>query len=229
MKATQAEIFDLPFTSNAFREAWDHWIQYRKERKLSKYVPTGLKMTFSKLLKDCSSKEERAIEIIHNAISCNWQGLYPNKTEAIKEETKIHRAPQFAQLGNRDKPKEMRDFTDTEMMEWIQEYKDKKEVNVFYLPVVIYDFLKKKGMFVLTEDQRNWCLRKAIPFRKQMIQEEIQGNRLPSDYLKKFHMMEETGEFTGIEPAQIEILAKKVALSQYFKKTKDEIQPNHTV
>lgn len=222
MKALQTEIFDLPFTSNDFREAWGNWIQYRKERKLPKYVPTGLKMTFSKLLKDCSSKEERAVEIIHNAISCNWQGLYPNKTEAVREETKIQHAPKLNQFAKREPQKEMRDFTDSEMMEWIQEYKEKKEINVFYLPVVIYDFLKKKGMFVLTEDQRNWCLRKAIPFRKQMIQEEIQANRLPADYLKKFHTMEETGEFTGIEPAQIEILAKKVALSQYFKKTKDE-------
>ena len=80
----QAEIFDLPFFTDKFRLAWEKWIQYRKERRLPKYVPTGLKATFSKLLHDSNGNEETAIKIIENSISCNWQGLH-----RIKEEIRI--------------------------------------------------------------------------------------------------------------------------------------------
>jgi len=76
----------LPFDSSAFTTAWDEWIQYRKERKIPKYVPTGLKRTFTNLLKISGNNELVAIEIINQSIEQNYQGLFPlkNKNHYVK-------------------------------------------------------------------------------------------------------------------------------------------------
>ena len=77
--AKQIQIFDLPFFSEDFKNAWNEWIEYRKARRLPKYVEIGLKKTFSKLLKDSGNNEHIAIEIIENSMANNWQGLIPLK------------------------------------------------------------------------------------------------------------------------------------------------------
>lgn len=74
---------DLPFKSELFKEAWEEWMSYRKQKKLPKYVPMGLKRTFKSLLKDCENIEVVAIEMIHYSISKNWQGLFRNKNAQI--------------------------------------------------------------------------------------------------------------------------------------------------
>jgi hypothetical protein len=69
----------LPFMDQAFLDKWQEWLQYRKERRLPAYVPTGLKITFTKLLKDSQNDPQLAIQIIDQSIGNNWQGLFPIK------------------------------------------------------------------------------------------------------------------------------------------------------
>lgn len=213
MKPAQAQIFDLPFFTPEFRKAWDEWIEYRAQRRLPKYVPVGLRKTFSKLISDCHNNEERAIAIINRAMAANWQGLHPDKAEVVQMIPKI----QTNQFMKRPKPNECKPMTDEEMTEWINSYRC-KENNILLLPTDIYDWLEKKKIFVLTEKQWNWCLLKAIPFRKQIIVDDIKAERYKESYITAFHKMEETGEFTGDEPGQLRNLAKKIAVSEYLKK-----------
>lgn len=77
----------LPFLDQRFIDKWQEWLQYRKERRLAAYVPTGLKQTFTKLLKDSQSDVEIAIQIIDQSIANSWQGLFPLK--AINNGTTI--------------------------------------------------------------------------------------------------------------------------------------------
>lgn len=70
---------ELPFKSPEFGQAWEEWIQYRNERKLPKYVPTGLKRTFSMLVRISGNNEQIAISIINQSIELNYQGLFPLK------------------------------------------------------------------------------------------------------------------------------------------------------
>lgn len=67
------------FTSNEWAEAWEEWLQYRKERKLAKYTPTGLKKTMTHLRSISNGDEQIAIEIINHSIAQNYQGLHPIK------------------------------------------------------------------------------------------------------------------------------------------------------
>lgn len=210
MKAQQAQIFDLPFFGPEFRTAWENWLQYRKERKLAKYVPTGLKATFSKLIKDSHNNEQKAVKIIENAISCNWHGLHGLKEEIVPGITKEHHSINTNQFMKRKVEAPLREMTDEEMMEWINGYRG-KENNILFLSTDIYDYLEKKGLWVLTEKQWNWCLKKAIPFRKK----ELADNEKE---LNAFREMEDKGEFTGHEASRLKDLAKKIGINEYLKK-----------
>lgn len=72
----------IPFNDQAFIDKWQEWLQYRRERRLPAYVPTGLKITFTKLLKDSQNDPKIAIRIIDQSIGNNWQGLFPVKNSA---------------------------------------------------------------------------------------------------------------------------------------------------
>ncbi|MFT3679461.1 MAG: hypothetical protein QM791_04260 [Ferruginibacter sp.] len=69
---------DLPF-GEAFKISWDEWLEYRKERKLPKYVSAGLKKTFTMLKRISNNDERTAIGIINQSIENNYQGLFPLK------------------------------------------------------------------------------------------------------------------------------------------------------
>jgi len=71
----------IPFNNEGFIEKWAEWLQYRKERRLAAYVPTGLKKTFTKLLHDSQNDVNIAMQIIDQAIANSWQGLHPLKAD----------------------------------------------------------------------------------------------------------------------------------------------------
>lgn len=72
----------IPFSEQEFIDKWQEWLQYRKERRLANYVPTGLKKTFTKLVNLSNNDFKIAILIIDQSIGNNWQGLFPYKEEA---------------------------------------------------------------------------------------------------------------------------------------------------
>lgn len=80
-KAKDTENIPLPFDTPEFKEVWAEWLEYRKERRIGAYTPTGLKRTLKKLLKDCGGDCDTAIQMIDTAISSTWQGIFPLKTE----------------------------------------------------------------------------------------------------------------------------------------------------
>jgi hypothetical protein len=57
----------------AFREAWEEWIAYRRERRIAPYVPSSLGRQFKRLAK---MGEARAIAAIDHSIAQNSQGVY---------------------------------------------------------------------------------------------------------------------------------------------------------
>lgn len=77
----KTEEVKLPFESPAFALAWQEWVEYRKEKKIARYVPRGLKMTFKKLVRESGGDEAVAIDMIENSMEQNYQGIYPRKNE----------------------------------------------------------------------------------------------------------------------------------------------------
>ena len=70
----------MPFNDDRFIEKWAEWLQYRKERRLPNYVPTGLKRTFNAIIRDSGNDPKIAVLMIEQAIEKSWMGIYPLKT-----------------------------------------------------------------------------------------------------------------------------------------------------
>jgi hypothetical protein len=77
--AKDTQDIPLPFQEPEFAAIWKEWLQYRKERRIANYTPTGLKRAFNKLVKDSGGNCELAIGMIDNAIANSWIGIFPLK------------------------------------------------------------------------------------------------------------------------------------------------------
>ena len=71
----------FPFTEKLFIEAWEVWIQERKEKKLKNYTQRGEQSALHNLQKISGDDWKTAIQIINNSITHGWQGLF-----ALKEQ-----------------------------------------------------------------------------------------------------------------------------------------------
>lgn len=75
----------LPWNDLDFINKWQEWLQYRAERNLARYVPTGLKRTFTMLKEISGDDPKTAVQIIDQSLSMGWQGLFKLK-EAKNEQ-----------------------------------------------------------------------------------------------------------------------------------------------
>jgi len=77
---------ELPFSSEAFSEAWDTWIRHRREKRQA-LTPTATRLQLSKLL---AMGEARAIAAIEHSVSGNYQGIF---------EARGAEKPRFSPIG----------------------------------------------------------------------------------------------------------------------------------
>lgn len=69
----------LPWNDDVFIAKWQEWLQFRSERRLGRYVPTGLKRTFNMLIRDSNNNVQTAIAMIDQSLEKGWQGIFPLK------------------------------------------------------------------------------------------------------------------------------------------------------
>lgn len=69
----------IPFSEQEFIDKWQEWLQYRKERRLAAYTPTGLKATFTRLKTISQDNAQIAMQIIDQSLAMGWQGLFELK------------------------------------------------------------------------------------------------------------------------------------------------------
>ena len=85
---------DLPYESEEFRNSWDDWVTYRKEKK-KKLTPSTIKMQLKKLE---SIGEVRAVRMISYSIENGWEGLFEENISRVTPiqmpSTQIYRKPQ---------------------------------------------------------------------------------------------------------------------------------------
>ena len=68
----------LPFAEK-FAATWAEWLEYRKQKRLPKYVDVGLKRTFSMIVKLSNGNEDIAVAMIEQSMAENWQGIFQLK------------------------------------------------------------------------------------------------------------------------------------------------------
>jgi hypothetical protein len=89
-----------------FRAAWEEWLQYRRERRLTTYTATGAKGQWSRLAKWGVT---RAVEAIGYSIAQNYQGIYEEKQSgtnqrgaATRNDNSIEFKPEMARIYDSD-------------------------------------------------------------------------------------------------------------------------------
>ena len=76
-KVKTQPVYDLPFQTPKFNEAWTTWLEHRKEIK-KPVTPQSAKMTLNKL---ANMNENQAIESINQSIRNGWTGIFPVKQD----------------------------------------------------------------------------------------------------------------------------------------------------
>jgi len=91
----QPMAFSLPFSSEAFRDAWNDWQTHRKEKK-KPITPLSANIQLKELQ---AWGEERAISAIGHSIAKGWTGIFEPSGQALNPPTK-----QAANTGRRRSP-----------------------------------------------------------------------------------------------------------------------------
>ena len=75
LKKVNKEDFDFMEVNDLNKEAWELWLQYKKEQHRFKYKPIAHKAAINKLLKH-TKDETKQMEIIRQSIANGWKGLF---------------------------------------------------------------------------------------------------------------------------------------------------------
>lgn len=112
-------------------------------------------------------------------------------------------------------PKE--DLSDITMKDWMEDVR-KRKMAVEFMPVMIYEWLEKKGELVKSVAEKNEYLQRAVEYRQSKLAQacEEHNNQDNRDALRAFISMKESGEFTGPEVNVLKSLAKKMILFDYL-------------
>lgn len=115
-------------------------------------------------------------------------------------------------------PKE--DLSDVTMRDWMEDVK-KRKMAVEFMPVMIYEWLEKKGELVKTAAEKKEYLQNAVEYRQSKLAQACEENNSEENRvaLRIFMSMKESGEFSGPEVNTLKSLAKKMILYDYLYPT----------
>ena len=112
-------------------------------------------------------------------------------------------------------------LSDEEWDEWIEEWRQKEEINIELIPVIFYDHLINKKLLIITNQQKWDYTEKAVGFIKSYLLEEMNSNQTNDTYKawNTFQNMEING-FSGEIKEKITNRAKKLIVYDYLTQLK---------
>lgn len=110
------------------------------------------------------------------------------------------------------------EMTDEAMEEWVNQTR-KMRLSVELLPVLMYDWLLKKGRISTSVEQKKEYLMRAVAYRQGKLIKALDEHMTVENRqaLKEFLEMKEEGVFSGAEATILKSLAKKMILFDYLK------------
>jgi len=149
-------------------------------------------------LEDYKVFDQFSIEYLVRIMNAYRKWLIKTKTEIeIKEEPKLIEMI----------------ITDKEKKQDIAEWEAKKDINVHYIPLYIYDYLCEFGKIILSANEKALIYQKAAGMRYSMLQVEGGGEFTTfAEMFKKGYQ-----EIKGDEVLRIKELAKKISVYDYLK------------
>lgn len=101
--ARKKEDLDLSFVEDKYRDIFDYWLHYKKERGQT-YKQAGVEACYRKLVKMSNGDPQKALEIIEQSVSNNWAGLFSIKERygyTSKQEANDYAFQKFMQSKQR--------------------------------------------------------------------------------------------------------------------------------
>ena len=89
-----AKKFNFDFVEEQFKDVFNSWLQYKKERKETYKTQTSLEACYRNLKKLSDDNPEKANAIVENSFANNYSGLFPLKNN--KPFTPIPLVPHFS-------------------------------------------------------------------------------------------------------------------------------------
>ena len=75
------EVFDFSFLEVEYKEAFETWIEYKKEKKQAYKTQKSIETCYYNLKMISEFDPTKAKQIVFNSIANNWAGLFKPKTE----------------------------------------------------------------------------------------------------------------------------------------------------
>lgn len=107
------------------------------------------------------------------------------------------------------------DTGDVAMEAWLVDVK-RNLTHLEFMPIMLYDWLDRKGRIAKTPREKNEFLEKAVAYRHGQLSKSFSEDPKRLDDLRAFNAMKQTGHFEGIEVAKLKDLAKKMILKEYI-------------
>lgn len=64
-----------------YQEAWEKWLEYRKEMKKEYKSETSAHIGYRQMKKKCGDNPRLALDMIENSIACGYQGMFMDNTK----------------------------------------------------------------------------------------------------------------------------------------------------
>lgn len=80
----------MPFVEEQFKDIFNEWIEYKRERKESYKSEKSLKVCYNRLMKLSENSPDKARLVIEQSISNNWAGLFELRNYDGKTTTNIY-------------------------------------------------------------------------------------------------------------------------------------------
>ncbi len=121
----------------------------------------------------------------------------------------------------KDYPKmveEKKDLTYEEKLEWVEEWKQKENINVELIPLMFYDFLDEQKLLNVSSKQKWEYTEKAQTYVKALLHDDMSTCKTNNAYLawNTFQNMEKDG-FSGEMKGRILNRAKRLIVYDYLK------------
>lgn len=114
-------------------------------------------------------------------------------------------------------PTSVEDLSDQAMEDWLNHTRDSKTALEF-MPLMLYDWLIKKGTLAPTAELKWEYMRKAVAYQQVKLAKACDELMSPENRaaLAEFNKMKEADEFTGKVAEDLKSLAKKMILYDYI-------------
>lgn len=116
-----------------------------------------------------------------------------------------------------------KELTTQEKIDWINEWKDNKNINIELIPIIFYDFLSKTELLISKNAKNEYTKEACIKIKTQLINDAMSGDKESAKLLMEFENMENNG-FYGFIKDRIVNKAKRMIVYDYFKLKKFSIK-----